>query len=820
MAVNEKLLSIKIQTEAETKTIAGLQKNLVLLTKQRNELNKKIRDGIGLTKDEERKLGELQSELVGTRNKLRDMEREVVKNNDALKKNSGFVAGVRKGITEFTTSIGGALLAFAALGKVVSNVSKIVADFDQSQANLRATTSKTKDELALLTEQAKILGSTTAFTATQVTDAQTELAKLGFTVSEITQLTPAVLDLASATGTDIANAATIAGSTVRGFGLDASQTQRVVDVMANSFTKSSLDIQKFSDGMAKVAPVAKNAGLTIEETTAMLGILTDNGIAASTAGLGLKNVFLEVTKRGITLEDALSQIQNSTDKNKTSLELFGKENATVGVLLAENTEKSKMFADELLNSAGVAERMANEQLNTLKGSLTQLSSAWEGLVLSFESGEGPIGSTIKSVTDYFTKLLNVLTLWNEGEISFFDTLTKEEIDAKLKAREDRLAKEAAAIEETNKAKEENKKVTNEVVEVKEKEVAKTKDLIKLKQEELKTIQNGEATTENEIAQRNRKVQILKDEIAAMQELGIKREEELEKMKVIDSIETEIELQQQDRELALKSENQLKWEEETAMKSDKVQKDSARKQMLVDKQKRETLIASINAVGQVANETQALISQNYESARLAEVAAAEGNNEKIAQINKKYAKKQQNLSAIQAAINGALAITSALATVQPTVPAGIIAASAAAATSAVQIAAIKSQKFQKGGLLQGKSHAEGGIPFSVGGKVGFEAEGGEAIINKKSTAMFAPLLSAINQAGGGVAFANGGRVFASGGVPVSTRQGAVTSSTFSDGMNNLGDMMSNVMSRIEVVNVATNTTEVATEVQNIQSEASF
>lgn len=65
------------------------------------------------------------------------------------------------------------------------------------------------------------------------------------------------------------------------------------------------------------------------------------------------------------------------------------------------------------------------------------------------------------------------------------------------------------------------------------------------------------------------------------------------------------------------------------------------------------------------------------------------------------------------------------------------------------------KFNNGGVLNGPSHANGGIPFSVGGRLGFEAEGGETIINKKSSAMFRPMLSAINVAGGGVQFAEGG-----------------------------------------------------------------
>lgn len=76
------------------------------------------------------------------------------------------------------------------------------------------------------------------------------------------------------------------------------------------------------------------------------------------------------------------------------------------------------------------------------------------------------------------------------------------------------------------------------------------------------------------------------------------------------------------------------------------------------------------------------------------------------------------------------------------------------TGAAQAAKVAGVKFSKGDILEGKSHAEGGIPFSIGGLLGFEAEGGESIINKKSTSMFAPLLSAINVAGGGKRFAKG------------------------------------------------------------------
>ena len=121
--------------------------------------------------------------------------------------------------------------------------------------------------------------------------------------------------------------------------------------------------------------------------------------------------------------------------------------------------------------------------------------------------------------------------------------------------------------------------------------------------------------------------------------------------------------------------------------------------------------------------------------------------------KERVKSAQNLALIQAIINGAVAITRAFSDLGPI--AGAITAVGVAAGIAAQIATIANQQFADGGVLSGPSHAAGGVPVSVGGVGMVEAEGGEAIINKRSTSMFKPLLSAINQAGGGVKFENGG-----------------------------------------------------------------
>lgn len=153
-----------------------------------------------------------------------------------------------------------------------------------------------------------------------------------------------------------------------------------------------------------------------------------------------------------------------------------------------------------------------------------------------------------------------------------------------------------------------------------------------------------------------------------------------------------------------------------------------------------------------------------------------------------------------------------------------------AQTAGLIASIKSQQFHKGAILEGSSHANGGIPFSVGGRVGFEAEGGEAIINKVSTQKHRGLLSAINMDGGGVAFNNGGLT------PIHRFQGGATipSPVFSTRSNVvqsqrqdqevLADLISEGISErindLQVINVVSDTSERQLSVRNTESEASL
>jgi phage-related minor tail protein len=366
---------------------------------------------------------ELDGTKVGTK-RFEQLKTEITKNqatirrfNRELRQTKSLATRVGQGVTNAFKGIAGAFAgAFAAQGvfNFFKNASETIANFEQQLAKVKAVTGATTKEFENLKRSAKELGASSQFTATQVGELQEEFAKLGFSTNEILAATEATLDLATATQSDLGQAATVAASTIRGFGLDAKETQRVTDVMAASFTQSSLDINKFQTAMASVAPVAKSAGVSLEQTTAILGKITDSGVDASTAGTALRNIYLKLAESGMTWDEALNSINTATDKNARALELFGTRGATVATIIANNTTNIEEFTAALEDSTGAASDMADIVGDTLQGDLKALGSAWEGLILSFEEGNNVVRSTTKGLTD----IVKSVTTLNEASAVF------------------------------------------------------------------------------------------------------------------------------------------------------------------------------------------------------------------------------------------------------------------------------------------------------------------------------------------------------------------------------------------------------------------
>ena len=353
------------------------------------------------------------------------LNNELGKTNKSAKNTSkgigGIFGGIKQGVTSaipalnslkiamISTGVGALIVGVGALVGVFAKAAQKGAEFGKGISTLRAVTGKTAEELASVTEQAKQLGATMAFTAKQVLDLQTELAKLGFTIDDIKNSTPAILDLAASLEVDLASAAAFAGATVKGFGLSTEETQRVVDVMALSTSRSALDFEKLRESMKLVAPVSSAAGVSIEKTTALLGALADRGLSGSIAGTGLSKTFIELSKKGMTLEEAMDKVNNSSNGLNTAIELVGVVGAKSLLNLASTgKEQLNDLESQFINAAGSAKAMAEIRLDNLEGDMTKLGSAWEGFLLGIEDGQGPINDLQRTLVQGLTSAISKL----------------------------------------------------------------------------------------------------------------------------------------------------------------------------------------------------------------------------------------------------------------------------------------------------------------------------------------------------------------------------------------------------------------------------
>ena len=393
----EKIIAIKIDVQGtadQKKKLQGLEKSLSILTKQRSRLNKQLKDGVINNDQYAKSISKVNLALKGTR-------RQLLVTRQAMLGIDGFTTRLGKSFKKFGTQVSGAFVGlFAAqkLFQVLKDGFDTIKNFEQQMAKVKAITGATSEDFEKLTNNAKELGKSTIFTAEEVGKLQEEYAKLGFSTGEILNATEATLNLATATSSDLAQAATIAGATIRGFGLDASEAGRVTDVMAKAFSGSALDLDKFGLAMAKVAPVASVAGVSLEKTTALLGKLTDAGFDASTSGTALRNIFIKLEQNGLTLEQSFEQIRNATNPVTEAVELFDVRSASLALTLANNETAANEFASSLENAEGSAKDMADTVSDTLQGDIKALGSAWDGLILSIENSEGVFRDITQSIT--------------------------------------------------------------------------------------------------------------------------------------------------------------------------------------------------------------------------------------------------------------------------------------------------------------------------------------------------------------------------------------------------------------------------------------
>ena len=297
----------------------------------------------------------------------------------------------------------GALLANTIKGNI-----SLARDYEKSLSVLAAILNTTKEGVAGLDAQAQHLGATTVFTAKEVVELQTELAKLGYSVSNIKNMAPSVLNFAQATGSSLADAASLAGAALRMFEKDTTHITEFVDKMSAATTKSALSFTYLQNAMSTVAPVANAFGFKIEELLSLLGQLANAGFDASSAATATRNIILNLADANGKLAKKLGEPVTNLDELVKGLKELDKQGIDLAGTL-ELTDKRSVAAfntflkgtdtiinlrNELADCDGYAKQMADTMGDNLEGSMKSLTSAWEGLNLHINQSNGFLRSCV------------------------------------------------------------------------------------------------------------------------------------------------------------------------------------------------------------------------------------------------------------------------------------------------------------------------------------------------------------------------------------------------------------------------------------------
>lgn len=665
----------KVNKEAERRlralkslSSAQIKQNELLKEKKRRN-REEIRDQLGITDA----YGKLSKKLTETRRKLKSLvltegegskktkqlRREVVLLDARLKKVDAGVGQFQRNVGNYGKALGGLKNIISGLGitagaglaiSVLKNGLNIIKAYTKELSTLQALTSATDDDMKILSKQALELGASTQFSATQILKLDQELAKLGFTFSEIKAAVPGVQALAAATGFDLAESAALAGASLRIFGLDASEAGRVADVLAVSTTKSALDMSKLSTALPIVGTTAKIAGLSIEQTVAQLGVLADRGIDASTAASGLRNVFLELSKKGLTWEKAAQKINAATDKNAVAMAIFGKRSATTAIVLAENEDSVTDLTEKLEKLDITAQDMADTMLDNLAGDITLAKSAWEGFILSLDEGEGVLSQVSRTATQLWTGLLSGLTQLNKIQGEVFEAFASDDSFALIRMK-NRLGFQMQLqkdIEETTKALQFRLNTEDDISNSIIKQILLRGDLLRRELELVQFDIDNKRLTEDQLTALQFEAQLLQGKIINLEEISKRLTAQKEAQDVLDKGAADA--------LKLAAEKAKKQREKDRKAQEKIDKERAKAFFKQEKADAEAAKRRFEAKLKAFADAQALEKANFEFEK--EVALDIGAAKRDILIKEKEFKKKQTEDLLAFIISSGQNITEA------------------------------------------------------------------------------------------------------------------------------------------------------------------
>ncbi|MEN8075744.1 phage tail tape measure protein [Clostridioides difficile] len=337
----------------------------------------------------------------------------------------GIITGVG---STLTTGLTVPLVAVGATSLTVA------ANFEEGMSKVEAISGATASEVEQLSEKAKELGANTKFSATEASEAFSYMAMAGWKTTDMLNGIDGIMNLAAASGENLALVSDICTDAMTAFGLSADQSARFADVLAAASSNANTNVAMLGESFKYVAPVAGAMGYSVEDTAVALGLMANSGIKASQAGTSLRQILLglqggvelatkSTDKWRIEVENSDGSMRNlndvvvdlraafgdMTDAQKASnAEAIAGKIGMSGLLSIVNASEGDFnkLTGAIDNSTGVTKKMADTMQNNLKGKITQFKSALEGAGIAI--GENLIPALTKGVT----KITDMVSAFN------------------------------------------------------------------------------------------------------------------------------------------------------------------------------------------------------------------------------------------------------------------------------------------------------------------------------------------------------------------------------------------------------------------------
>mgnify|MGYP000885843239 FL=1 len=341
-------------------------------------------------------------------------------------------------ITSLASKAAVAVGAFVSIRQAVNFGKDVVntgMQFEQGMANVSAISGATGAELTALSDKAKEMGATTKFSAIEAADAMGYMGMAGWNSSQMIDGIAGIMNLAAASGEELASVSDIVTDALTAFGLKASDSAQFADVLAVASSKSNTNVSLLGESFKNVAATAGAMGYSMQDTTTALGLMANAGIKGSDAGTSLRGVMTRLAKPtaevkqamtalGISavntdgsmkplstlipeLQTAFSSLTDS-EKGQYATMIAGK-NALSGFLSIVNSSPDDFYSlsDAINNSEGAAQSMADTMNDTVSGKLTLLKSQFEGVKIAIFDALG--SSQFKGVLQSMSDGLGALT---------------------------------------------------------------------------------------------------------------------------------------------------------------------------------------------------------------------------------------------------------------------------------------------------------------------------------------------------------------------------------------------------------------------------